>query len=228
MNPAYQLALQEVGTVEWKDGHNPKVLAYFKDSGHAYVKDDETAWCAAFVGAMLARAGIKPSGKLTARSYLDWGHPVDLADARPGDIVVIPRGNSAWQGHVFFFVKKSGAFVEGLGGNQADSVNVQRFQAKKILGVRRPPRLVEQAAPKPTPKPASTASVLKPGAISGAPAPKAPPLVVKKDPAPSAPVSPPPQPAQATARKGRIFNLKWAFATAGAAIAAALTYLGFY
>ena len=136
---AYDLAKAEVGTVEWRDGNNPKVVAYFKDSGNAGVKDDETAWCAAFVGAMLKRAGGKGTGKLTARSYLEWGSPVDRANARPGDIVVFKRGNSSWQGHVAFFVKDRGDVINVLGGNQSNEVNVKGYGAASLLGIRRAP-----------------------------------------------------------------------------------------
>ena len=136
---AYELAQKEIGTVEWAKGDNPKVVAYFKDSGNAGVTDDETAWCAAFVGAMLARSGVKPTGKLNARSYLDWGIPVDRKDAKPGDVVVFKRGNSSWQGHVAFFVKDKGALIEVLGGNQSNAVNVKGYQASKLLGIRRAP-----------------------------------------------------------------------------------------
>ena len=55
MTTPYELAKAEVGTVEWKDGHNPKVVAYFRDAGHPQVKDDETAWCASFPTRKLAR-----------------------------------------------------------------------------------------------------------------------------------------------------------------------------
>lgn len=134
---AYELAKAEIGTVEWKDGSNPKVVAYFKDSGNAGVKDDATAWCAAFVGAMLKRAGLKGTGKLTARSYLDWGVPVERKDARPGDIVIFKRGRSSWQGHVAFFVKDRGALIDVLGGNQSNAVNVKGYQASALLGIRR-------------------------------------------------------------------------------------------
>lgn len=134
---AYELAQAEVGTAEWKNGNNPKVVAYFKDSGNAGVKDDETAWCAAFVGAMLKRAGLKGTGKLNARSYLEWGTPVDRKDAKPGDIVIFKRGNSSWQGHVAFFVKDRGALIDVLGGNQSDAVNVKGYQAAMLLGIRR-------------------------------------------------------------------------------------------
>lgn len=137
MTTAYELALKELGTVEWAEGSNPKVTAYYRDAGHSEVKDDSVAWCAAFVGAMLHRAGLKGTGKLTARSYLEWGEPVGLADAKPGDIVIFSRGNSAWQGHVAFFSSRKGAFIEVVGGNQRDSVSIARYPASSLLGIRR-------------------------------------------------------------------------------------------
>jgi hypothetical protein len=74
---------------------------------------------------------------LNARSYLDWGVPVEPSEARQGDIGVIPRGTSGWQGHVFFIDRVEGAWVWGLGGNQDDAVNVKRYAMSKLLGVRR-------------------------------------------------------------------------------------------
>ena len=149
MTTAYELAKAEVGTVEWTDGNNPKVVAYFKDSGNPGVKDDETAWCAAFVGAMLRRAGVKSTGALNARSYLDWGKPVDRKDAQPGDVVIFKRGNSSWQGHVAFFVKDRGALIDVLGGNQSNAVNVKGYQAAALLGIRRPPKATAKPAAPP-------------------------------------------------------------------------------
>lgn len=152
----YELAQKEVGTVEWKDGSNPKVLAYFRDAGHPTVKDDATAWCAAFVGAMLKRAGLKGTGLLTARSYLQWGEPVERKDARPGDVVVFKRGNSSWQGHVAFLVKDRGEVIDVLGGNQADAVNVRAYRAAQLLGIRRAPAQPASAPQAPEgPRPAS-------------------------------------------------------------------------
>lgn len=145
---AYELAKEEVGTVEWAKGDNPKVIQYFKDAGHPEVSTDATAWCAAFVGAMLARSGVKPTGKLNARSYLDWGVPVERKDAKPGDVVIFERG-TGWQGHVGFFVKDEGALIKTLGGNQSNAVNIKGQQAAKLLGIRRAP----VAAHKPTTNP---------------------------------------------------------------------------
>jgi uncharacterized protein (TIGR02594 family) len=160
---AYELAKAEIGTVEWAQGSNPKVVAYYRDAGHPEVKDDAVAWCAAFVGAMLARAGIKPSGDLTARSYLKWGVPVDVRDAQQGDIGIIPRGSSAWQGHVFFIDRIANGKVYALGGNQRDAVNIQTYPASSLLGVRRA-KTGAGTVPKPEVKPAA-----KPVVAAGSP-----------------------------------------------------------
>ena len=157
---AYEMAKAEVGTVEWAKGDNPKVVAYFKDSGNPGVTNDETAWCAAFVGAMLRRAGVKSTGALNARSYLDWGTPVDRKNALPGDVVIFKRGSSSWQGHVAFFVKDRGALIDVLGGNQSNAVNVKGYQAAALLGIRRPPK----ATAKPAAPPKRPAQSAKPAA----------------------------------------------------------------
>lgn len=137
-NKAYLLAVAEIGTVEWSEGDNPKILEYFRDAGHPEIKNDETAWCAAFVGAMLRRAGMIPTGFLTAQSYLSWGDSVPVASMQQGDICIVKRGTKSWQGHVFFVHKFDGKRLWGLGGNQSNSVNIQEFPVNStILGVRR-------------------------------------------------------------------------------------------
>ena len=137
MTTAYQLAKAEIGTVEFANGSNPKVIAYFKDAGHSEISDDATAWCAAFVGAMLKRAGLKGTGALNARSYLGWGEAIARKDAHEGDIVVFRRGDCAWQGHVAFLVCDTGQSLTVLGGNQRDSVSSQAIKADLLLGIRR-------------------------------------------------------------------------------------------
>lgn len=136
---AYEYAQDDLGTFEWKGkDHNPKVLQYFADVGHAWVKDDETAWCAAFVGAMLKKAGIDGTGKLSARSYLTWGEDVELEDAKPGDIVVFWRGDPrGWQGHVAFYVRHDEDNIWVLGGNQNNQVSIAPYSQDRLLGIRR-------------------------------------------------------------------------------------------
>jgi uncharacterized protein (TIGR02594 family) len=137
MKKVYDLARLEIGTYEWAEGSNPRIDAYFDDVGYPSMTD-ETAWCAAFTGAMLKRSGYPHTGKLTARSYLDWGKPVDLSKAQPGDVVVLWRGSpTGWQGHVGFFDRQDDGNVYLLGGNQRDQVNVSGYSVDRVLSVRR-------------------------------------------------------------------------------------------
>ena len=139
MNDAYAEAREHLGTWEWKDGHNPKIVQWFSDVGHAWVKDDETAWCAAFVGAMLKAGGFAHTGKLNARSYVDYGEHVDPEDAQPGDIVIFWRDDpTSWKGHVGFYVRKAHENIIVLGGNQGNQVSEQAYAANRLLAVRRP------------------------------------------------------------------------------------------
>lgn len=126
-----------LGVKEWPGAkHNPEVLKYFADSGHAWVQDDETAWCAAYVGSVLASVGIQGTGQLNARSYLKWGTPVD--DPQPGDVVVFWRGDrNGWQGHVGFFVKWQGRDIVVRGGNQGNAVSDAVYSRDRLLGFRR-------------------------------------------------------------------------------------------
>ena len=135
----YAIAVSYLGTIEAPGPeNNPVIVEMYSTVGHDWVEHDSVAWCAAFVGHCLERAGLRSTRKLNARSYLDWGVPVDLADAQEGDIVVFTRGNpSGWQGHVGFYKGVAGSTIEVLGGNQADAVNVRRYSKSRLLGVRR-------------------------------------------------------------------------------------------
>jgi len=117
--------------------NNPLIMEMYASVGADWVEHDSVAWCAAFVGHCLERAGIRSTRKLTARSYLTFGEPVDLKDAREGDIVVFKRGNSGWKGHVAFFVADAGSKIAVLGGNQGDAVTIAKYPKSTLLGVRR-------------------------------------------------------------------------------------------
>ena len=134
----FEIARGYIGTVEGPGPeNNPVIMEMYASVGHDWVEHDSVAWCAAFIGHCLEKAGIRSTRKLTARSYLDWGVPVDVMEAQQGDIGVIPRGSSSWQGHVFFIDRMEGQWVWGLGGNQDDAVNVKRYPVSKLLGIRR-------------------------------------------------------------------------------------------
>jgi len=133
-------ARAHIGTTEWPGArHNPDILAMFEAAGQP-MADDETPWCAAFAGAVLAQCGLSGTGSLTARSYLKWGVEVQPDDARPGDIVVLWRGSrNGWQGHVGFFdgFANGGRKIRILGGNQGNAVSIQSYDRARLLGIRR-------------------------------------------------------------------------------------------
>ena len=103
-----------------------------------------TEWCAAFLNAVLRESGIEGSESvsdypLTARSFLHWGEAVEVPEI--GDIIVFPRGNAAWQGHVGFYfgsVNVDGVeYYKILGGNQDNKVSVELYPAHRALSIRR-------------------------------------------------------------------------------------------
>lgn len=115
---------------------NDRILQFFNDVGHNEITSDEVAWCAAFVGACLERAGQASTRSLLARSYLEWGTP--LRTPRLGAIAVFSRGADPGQGHVGFVIGSDGSRLFVLGGNQQDAVSVQSFDMTKLLGLRWP------------------------------------------------------------------------------------------
>lgn len=128
-----------LGLKEWPGAkQNPRIVEMFEAAGHDDVNDDETAWCAAFVGSVLAQLGLPNTGKLNAQSYMAWGRKVEIQDALPGDIVVFWRGSpKGWQGHVAIFVRLEGDSVIVRGGNQGNAVSDAPYPVSRILGIRR-------------------------------------------------------------------------------------------
>lgn len=142
--PWMDIAEKYVGTKEVVGkAHNPVVVGFFAKAGHPEITDDETAWCSAFTNACMYEAGIKGTNNLLARSWLNWG--VKTTAPRYGDVVIMRRGNSSWQGHVFFFLSMDDNYVYGLGGNQSNAVTKAKFRRSEILGYRRVPTNPEPA-----------------------------------------------------------------------------------
>lgn len=144
--PWLDLAWREQGQHELAGGAtNPAIAAYFRDAGHPEIKSDETAWCAAFVGACLVRCSLTPTGSLMARSYLQWGRA--LAGPCVGAIAVLRRGNDPSAGHVGFVVRWDGSTVWLLGGNQGDEVKVAAFRRLDVIEYRWPEESTDVPAP---------------------------------------------------------------------------------
>lgn len=146
MITAYDLAQRFIGVHEAADvADNPLVLAMLRldDPRPAH---DEVPWCSAFVNFVAWLLRLPRSKSLRARSWLEVGTPVDLADARAGfDVVVLKRGSEGQlgagdvngPGHVGWFAGRDGDAVLVLGGNQSDAVTITRFPRLRVLGVRR-------------------------------------------------------------------------------------------
>ncbi len=145
--------------------HEAKVVQFFAEAGHAGIKDDETAWCAAFVNAMLRRAGYAGTGSLAARSFLTWGEK--LKAPKVGCIVVFKRGNSTWQGHVGFVVGIGDKTLQVLAGNQGNAVSIRSFPIDNMVLGYRWPAVKSAPAAKPV-TPAKTAATVAGAAVSGA------------------------------------------------------------
>lgn len=113
--------------------HNPRIIEM-----HSYTtlkaKTDEVPWCSSFVNFCMESSGVKGTGSAAARSWMNWGIKTD--SPKRGDIVVIKRGSSSWQGHVFFYLKEDDKYIYGLGGNQNNMVSIDKFPKSKLLGYR--------------------------------------------------------------------------------------------
>ena len=114
----------------------PEILRYFREAGDTSVETEATPWCAAFLGAMLKRAGCSGTGSLLARSYLDWGDALDAS--RLGAVAVLSRGDDPNAGHVGFLLSEANGKLYLLGGNQGDAVTVAGFDKTRLLGLRWP------------------------------------------------------------------------------------------
>jgi uncharacterized protein (TIGR02594 family) len=134
----FNVAKSFIGTKEVAGAsHNPDIVRMFAASGHKWVQDDETPWCAAFVGAVLAQLGFAGTNELRAKSYETWGRDV-TGSVKPGDVVVLWRGErNGPMGHVGFFVRFEGDQVYILGGNQGDAVNIAPFPIERVVAYRR-------------------------------------------------------------------------------------------
>jgi len=131
------VAWAEMGVQTYPPGQsNPRVTEYH---GHTNIAgyDDKASWCSSFVNWSLAQVGIAGTGSALARSWLDWGVPLQVPV--PGCIAVLSRGDPAgWKGHVGFFLRADAEHVYLLGGNQLDAVREHFYPVDTVLGYRWP------------------------------------------------------------------------------------------
>lgn len=132
----WEIALTEYDTAEVVGlNNNPKIVAYAKEIGATWVKDDETPWCAIFMQWCLMKAKKPFSYMANARYFLKYGTKTESPTL--GDIVVLWRGSpTASTGHVGFYVKSDEKTVWLLGGNQNNKVTIVPFNKSQVLEYR--------------------------------------------------------------------------------------------
>jgi len=106
--------------------HNPTIIKWLKGL-KAWWSEDETPWCGTFVAEMLRQSGVElPKHWYRALAWRDYGIPVT---PRMGCIMVKERKGG---GHVFFYAGETPTHYLGLGGNQANCVNITPFPKQGV------------------------------------------------------------------------------------------------
>lgn len=146
-----QIAFSQYGVkeIDGDDQNNQTILQYSRDIGLKGINTDEVPWCAVGFGWVHFKAGHDYLVTAWARDYLNWGTPVELVDAQPGDGVILDRGKGF--SHICFFLGFSagGKKFFGYGGNQGNTWSINEFPIEKILGVRRASASVSLSVPSP-------------------------------------------------------------------------------
>jgi len=131
----FDSALKQVGLRE-----GSPVLNSYLQKANPNLDPKTTPWCAGFVGSVLNAGGIKGTGSLMAKSYLNYGQPVKQPSR--GDIVVfndMSGSNNPSKGHVGFVDRVENGQVWTLGGNQDNAISLKPYSMNQVAGFRRPP-----------------------------------------------------------------------------------------
>jgi uncharacterized protein (TIGR02594 family) len=130
-----------IGTREVHGPRHSSAVLRMWETVKAPFRDDETPWCAAFVGHCMEMAGIRSTKSAAARSYAKWGDTlVGPYQAAYGAVVVLNRPGSSWSGHVGFLTgydPDAEVFLI-LGGNQANRVQHSEFPRSRLVTIRWP------------------------------------------------------------------------------------------
>lgn len=135
--PWLSVALGEIGVAQCPEGQsNPRITEYH-ESTNIRGYDDKASWCSSFVNWCVAQVGIQGTGSALARSWLEWGQPME--EPVPGCVAVLYRDEpESWKGHVGFFLRSDSEHVYLLGGNQLGKVREHFYPLGSVLGYRWP------------------------------------------------------------------------------------------
>lgn len=109
-------------------GNNADIQQYLRTGGMG-MNPAKVAWCAAFVNASLAKAGIKGTGSAAAISFAHWGNPVNGPIQR-GDVLVRPHHVGILTGNT------QNGLAEMISGNHGNAVS-RSWESLRNAWVRR-------------------------------------------------------------------------------------------
>lgn len=132
-----EIAFAELGVSAHPPGSsNPRITEYHAGTNIAGY-DDKASWCSSFVNWSLEQAGIAGTGSALARSWLEWGEPLEQPVV--GCIAVLWREQpTSWRGHVGYYLREDENLVYLLGGNQLDQVREHFYPKATVLAYRWP------------------------------------------------------------------------------------------
>jgi len=147
----FDVAVQKIGLQELSEPgkHDQEIISFAKDIGHAWVSDDELAWCASFFGSCMKSAGMQYLRTLRARDYAGFGKSVKYDPATgegilPGHGLVFTRGANPLYGHLAFACSCRKGIAYVLGGNQSNQVNVSPYKLSRLIYAFEPEIRVEE------------------------------------------------------------------------------------
>ncbi|SUH67500.1 Uncharacterised protein [Salmonella enterica subsp. enterica serovar Oranienburg] len=128
-------ARKHIGLTEIKGAkHNPEIVQFWRDIKRGGIKDDETPWCAAFVGAMLERVGIRSTRFESAKILSGLGREIRYTGIRMYRCIY-PRRR--WARRLRCRTPRQWRSA-CPGWNQGDAVNIRAFPTSRVSGYRWP------------------------------------------------------------------------------------------
>lgn len=132
--PWMLVAAQELGVSEILGARdNPRIEMYHASTTLGS-SPDEVPWCSSFVNWCIERVQRQGTNSAAARSWDKWGKATKAAY---GAVATVPRTGGSGR-HVFFVAGFTRTHVFGLGGNQANAVNVAVYRRPTLTALRLP------------------------------------------------------------------------------------------
>jgi len=131
-----RVAYSEIGQTAFAGRfENPRIVEYFRSVVRSdQLRDDASDWASAFVEWSLNSAGIKGPKSLWPLAWKNWGR--EIAHPEPGCVVMFAFSSVQ---HVAFYLEDDGDYIKVLGGDQNNSVSIERYPKRAVVGYRMPP-----------------------------------------------------------------------------------------